>query len=131
MNPAGAESSSGIISTTYLKDPSDSRWHVTKEYSDYADWVRKYVPGTDPTDATNVLSYSIGQTFVQVLKQAGNAPTSEKIMHQAANLDLTLPMLFPRLVIRTTGNDFAPIKRLQIIRFDGKSWEPFGAIVGR
>jgi branched-chain amino acid transport system substrate-binding protein len=131
LNPAGAENTAGIISATYLKDPSDSRWHVTKEYSNYAEWVKKYVPGADPVDATNVLSYSIGQTLVQVLKQAGNTPTRENIMHQAANLDLTLPMLFPRLAIRTSVNDFAPIKRLQIIRFDGKSWEPFGAVVGR
>lgn len=131
LTPAGTENTIGTISATYLKDPSDSRWHVTHEYVDYAGWVKKYLPGADPADVTNVLGYSIGQTLVQVLKQAGNTATRENIIHQAANLDLTLPMLFPRLGIRTAANDFAPIKRLQIIRFDGKSWEPFGAVVGR
>ena len=51
-------------------------------------------------------------------------------MGQAANLkDLEFGMLLPGIEINTSPSDFAPIKQMQMIRFNGESWERFGHIM--
>jgi branched-chain amino acid transport system substrate-binding protein len=51
-------------------------------------------------------------------------------MKQAASLhDLALPMLLPGITISTGGDDYAPIKQMQLQRFDGHSWKLFGQVI--
>ncbi len=48
-------------------------------------------------------------------------------MKQAASLhDLQLPMLLPGISISTGPNDYAPIKQMQLQKFDGTGWTLFG-----
>ena len=79
----------------------------------------------------NVYGYTVAQLMVQVLKQAGDDLTRANIMKQAANLDLTLPMLLPGVNVKTGPDDFYPIEREQMMRFDGKTWALFGKVYGR
>jgi branched-chain amino acid transport system substrate-binding protein len=68
--------------------------------------------------------------LVQVLKQCGDNLTRENIMKEAANLhDFTVPMLLPGIKINTSPTDFAPIKQIQMARFDGERWKLFGAVL--
>ena len=58
--------------------------------------------------------------MVAVLKQCGNDLTRESLMKQAASIhDLKLPMLLPGITVSTSADDFAPIKQLQLEKFDG------------
>jgi branched-chain amino acid transport system substrate-binding protein len=51
-------------------------------------------------------------------------------MRQAANLhDLTVPMLLPGITINTGATDFAPVKQVQMARFDGERWHLFGPLI--
>jgi len=65
---------------------------------------------------------------VQVLKQCGDNLTRENVMKQAANLTMELPMLLPGVNVKTGPNDFYPIEREQLARFDGKTWVLFGKV---
>jgi branched-chain amino acid transport system substrate-binding protein len=50
-------------------------------------------------------------------------------MKQAANLtNFTVPMLLPGITINTGPSDFAPIKQMQMARFNGERWVLFGPI---
>ena len=81
----------------------------------------KYLPNDDRSDLGHVLGSSIAATTVQVLKQCGDDLTRENVMRQAANLrHLELPMLLPGITINTSPTDFAPIKQVQMERFDGE-----------
>jgi len=52
------------------------------------------------------------------------------VMKQAANLhELSLPMLLPGITINTSPTDFAPIKQVQMARFDGERWQLFGSVI--
>ena len=93
--------------------------------------MKKYHPTGALTDNFNVYGYTVAQTLIQVLKQAGDTLTHDNIMRQAASLDMTLPMLLPGVNIKTSADDFYPIEREQLIKFNGKSWERFGKIYGR
>ncbi len=130
LKPAGLEKATGIISSYYLKDGTDPRWQNTKELQDWLAWMKKYLPNGDPGDSFNVYGYTVAQTLVHVLKQSGDDLTRENVMKQAASLkSLELPMLLPGIKISTGPDDFAPIKQMQLQKFDGKTWELFGSAI--
>jgi len=131
MQTAGAESGIGVLTAFYIKDPTDPQWTDSKEFKDWLAWMQKYFPGGDVRDNLNVFGYTVAQTLEQVLKQAGDNLTRENIMKQAANLDLTLPMLLPGVNVKTGPDDFYPIERNQLARWDGKTWVRFGNVMGR
>jgi len=131
LTPAGLENSIGIFTAGYIKDPTDPQFQKGKEYDDWVAWMKKYNASADMKDNFNVYGYTVAQTLVQVLKQAGDNLTRENIMKQAASLDMTLPMLLPGVNVKTGPDDFYPIEREQLMKFNGKTWELFGKVYGR
>jgi len=129
--PAGLDNSVGIFTASYLKDPTDPQWQKGKEWDDWLAWMKKYMPSGDLKDVNIVYGYTAAQGMVQVLKQAGDNLTRDNIMKQAANLNMTLPMLLPGVNVKTAADDFYPIERSQLARFDGKTWALFGKVYGR
>ena len=93
--------------------------------------MKKYMPTADIKDVNHTFGYTVSQGLVQVLKQAGDNLTRENIMKQAASLDITLPMLLPGVNVKTGPDDFYPIEREQLAKFDGKTWQLFGKVYGR
>jgi branched-chain amino acid transport system substrate-binding protein len=130
MKPAGAEKSTGVMSATYTKDPSDPRWQETPDYREWLAWMNKYNSSVNVADALAVYGYSTAQTLVAVLKASGDNLTRDHVMHVAASLhDLSLPMLLPGITISTAADDYAPIKQMQLQKFDGNSWKVFGDVI--
>jgi branched-chain amino acid transport system substrate-binding protein len=93
-------------------------------------WMKKYNPSANVSDAFNVYGYTTAQTMVAVLRASGDNLTRENVMKQAASLhNLQLPMLLPGITISTAADDYAPIKQMQLQKFDGNSWKLFGEVV--
>ncbi len=131
MTPAGLENGVGLLTSAYIKDPTDPQWANDKGYKDWVEWMKKYYPSGNLADGFNVYGYNVAQGLVQVLKQCGDNLTRENVMKQAASLDMTLPMLLPGVNVKTGPDDFYPIEREQMSRFDGKTWILFGKVYGR
>jgi branched-chain amino acid transport system substrate-binding protein len=130
MKPAGLEKGVGIISVAYLKDPTDPQWQNTPEYNEWLAWMKKYNAAGNVTDSNNVYGYSAAQTMIAVLKAAGDNLTRENMMKQAASIHaLKLPMLIPGITVSTSATDFAPIKQMQLTKFDGTTWKLFGEVL--
>ena len=130
MVPAGPENSIGMISTNYLKDPTDPRWTNDPGMNQWRAFMAKYMPGADLTDLSYVFAYGVSLTMLQVLKQCGDDFSRENIMKQAANLkDFDDPVLLPGIKVNTSPTNFHPIKAMQLMKWDGKTWVPFGDII--
>jgi branched-chain amino acid transport system substrate-binding protein len=130
MQPAGLEKSVGIISAGYVKDPTDPQWQGTPEYNEWLTWMKKYNSSANVSDNFAVYGYSVAQTLVTMLKASGDNLTRENVMQQAASIhDLKLPMLLPGITVSTSANDFAPIKQMQLEKFDGTTWKLFGEVI--
>ncbi|MGA2815546.1 MAG: ABC transporter substrate-binding protein [Xanthobacteraceae bacterium] len=130
MKPAGPEKGIGIISAGYLREPTDPQWQNTPEYKDWLAWMQKYNSSANVADLNNVYGYSAAQTVLAVLKACGDNLTRENIMKQAASIhDLKLPMLLPGIVVSTSATDFAPIKQMRLMKFDGATWQLFGEVI--
>ena len=131
LTPAGLEASTGIFTAGYIKDPTDPQFQKGKEWDDWVGYMKKFHPTGAMNDNFNVYGYTVAQLMVQVLKQAGDDLTRANVMKQAANLDLVLPMLLPGVNVKTGTDDFYPIEREQMQKFNGKGWELFGKVYGR
>ena len=131
LTPAGLEASTGIFTAGYIKDPTDPQFQKGKEWDDWVGYMKKFHPTGAMNDNFNVYGYTVAQLMVQVLKQAGDDLTRANVMKQAANLDLVLPMLLPGVNVKTGSDDFYPIEREQMQKFNGKGWELFGKVYGR
>jgi branched-chain amino acid transport system substrate-binding protein len=130
LKPAGLENAKDLVTDFYIKDPTDPQWQDDQGYKDWLAFMDKYYPEGDKTDAGNVYGPSVSQTVVQVLKQCGDELTRDNVMSQAANLhDFTVPMLLPGIKINTSPTDFAPVKQIQMARFDGERWRLFGPLI--
>jgi branched-chain amino acid transport system substrate-binding protein len=132
LEPAGLEKSKGLITGLYLKDPTDPQWDSEPSMKAWREWMQKYFPDGNVSDSLNVYGYAVARTLVQVLKQCGDDLTRENVMRQAANLkNLEVPGLLPGVRINTSASDFYPIEQVQLGRFDGKRWVPFGEVLGK
>lgn len=130
VSKAGFEKGQGMISAAYLMDPNDPEWNDHPDKKNWSAFMDEYFPDGDKTDAFTAFGWSVCNTMVQVLKQAGDDLSRENIMAQAANLkDYNAPMLLPGITINTGPNDFYPIEQWQLMKFEGKQWNRFGEIL--
>jgi branched-chain amino acid transport system substrate-binding protein len=96
----------------------------------WAEFIDKYMPGANKTDANLVYGYGAAQTLAKTLQMCGDDLTRANVMKQAASLkDFTPDTLLPGVKINTSATDFAPISQLQMQRFKGEKWELFGDII--
>jgi len=130
LKPAGLEASTGLISTTYMKDITDPQWKNDKDFQDWVAWMKKYYPEGALDDQANAFAYSVATLMTHVLKQCGDDLSRENIMRQSAHLkDIELPLLLPKITVNTSPTDFVPIEQEQLAKFDGERWVNFGEIV--
>ena len=130
IKPAGPENAIGMISARYTKDPNDPTWKNDAGMNEWRDFMAKRMPGADTADSNYVLAYSVSKVMLQVLKQCEENFTRENIMKQAANLhDLELPTLMPGIKVNTSPTNYRPIRQMQLAKFDGTHWVPFGDVI--
>jgi len=130
LKPAGFENAKDLVSDFYLKDPSDPKWADDAGFKTWVAFMDKYMPDADKSDAGYVAGSSLAAMTAQVLKQCGDELTRENVMKQAGNLhDVSVPMLLPGVTANTTPTDFAPVKQVQMAKFDGQRWTLFGDLL--
>src|SRR5438132_5667491 len=130
IKPAGFENAQDIISSNYLKDPTDPQWKTDKGMIAWNEFLDKYYPEANRADASVMYAYTVAQGLVYVLKACGDDLTRENIMKQAASIkELELGGLLPGIKVNTSATDFAPISQLQLMKFKGETWELFGDIL--
>jgi branched-chain amino acid transport system substrate-binding protein len=130
IRPAGIEHSKGVLTALYGKDPTDPQWDNDPGRKEWAAFMDKYYPEGDKTSSFTVYGYSVARTMVQVLEQCGDDLTRANVMKQAASLkDFESGMALPGIKINTSATDFYPIEQMQMGRFDGESFKPFGAVL--
>ena len=127
LKPAGLDNSKGVLSSNYIKDPTDPAWNDDPAIKEWSAFMDKYLPDGDKSSSFGTYGYAVAQTLVQILKQCGDELTRENVMKQAANLkDLDIGLLLPGIKINTSPTDYYPIEQMQMSRFTGEHGELFG-----
>jgi len=129
--PAGVEKSIGIISASSNKDPGDPTWASDKGMQDYLAFMKGYIPDKDPSDLLISGGYNLAQLMLYVLERCGDNLTRDNVMYQAAHIhDAEFPLLLPGVKVNTSPTNYRAFNQLQLEKFDGKRWVPFGEIIG-
>ncbi|MDA9439739.1 branched-chain amino acid ABC transporter substrate-binding protein [Bradyrhizobium sp. CCBAU 51745] len=130
LKPAGLEYAKDIISTAYLKDPTDPTWDKDPAVIAWRGFMDKYYPDGDKTNANNLYGYVQAEAMAQVLRQCGDNLTRDNVMKQAASLkNFHTDLMLPGIMVNTSPDDYFPIEQMQLMRFNGQAWELFGDVI--
>ena len=129
--PAGVEKAIGITSASPNKDPSDPMWASDKGMQDYLAFMKSYIPDREPSDLLFSGGYGGAQVMLYILDRCGDNLTRDNVMYQATHMhNVEFPMLLPGIKVNTSPTNYRLFDQLQLEKFDGKRWAPFGEIIG-
>lgn len=130
LSGGGLENSVGILSSSYVKQPTDPQWQDDPEFKAWTAFMDKYYPQGSKVDWLNAYAYGMAYAMHQALEQAGPALTRDSLKKAIERIhDMRVPMLLPGINISVTDKDHGPIKALQMLRFNGKTWDIVGDLV--
>jgi branched-chain amino acid transport system substrate-binding protein len=126
LEPAGLEKSVGVITNARSKGWLRPGSRADPSVREFVSWMGKYNPDAPLRDQNYVAGYERAQALIEVLEKCGDDLTRANVMKQATHLDLELGMLLPGIVIKTSPDDYQPIKQLFLMRFNGTDWDSIG-----
>jgi len=130
MEPAGPEKGVGIITSAYLKDPTDPAWDNDAGMNEWREFMRRSIPNGDMKDGSYPFAYGVVQTLMHVLRACNGNFTRDNIMRQVADIrNLEVPTLLPGILVNTSRTNFHPIRQMQLQRWSGRTWERFGGVI--
>jgi branched-chain amino acid transport system substrate-binding protein len=128
--PAGVERAQGLITSVYIKDPSDPAWAEDPGMKEYMAFMAKYFSDGNPKEALNAYGYMITSVLRKLLEQCNGNFSRENIMREANNLrDLEVPTLLPGVRVNTSPTNHHPVRQMQLERWEGQGWRRFGNII--
>ena len=130
LKPAGLENSIGVMVGTINKDPTDAKWNDDDGVRNYKAFFAKYLAGADFENTSYLTGYMQGMILEQILKQCGDDLSRKNIVKQAKALSrVVLPTAFPGIEVNTSASSNMIWSQLQLQRWSGSAWEPFGGIL--
>jgi branched-chain amino acid transport system substrate-binding protein len=128
--PAGVERAQGLITSTYIKDPSDQAWVEDAGMKDYMTFMAKYFSEGNPKEALNTYAYTVTSVLRKLLEQCNGNFSRESIMAQANNLsNIEVATLLPGVRVNTSPTNHHPLRQMQLQRWEGQGWHRFGNII--
>ena len=119
----------GSISIAFVKDPTSQQWAKDKTVRLYKTILRRFLPSAKPDDVFNYYGMAVAYTMVDTLRKAGRNPTRDSVLRAATHLSETNPFLLPGVRIRTSPNDYYPMDKVKLARYQGAHWHFFGKLV--
>jgi branched-chain amino acid transport system substrate-binding protein len=130
LEPAGLGNATGLISAYYAKAHDDPSWKNDPAIKAYYAWAANHYD-SNADDGIAAYGYQVAQALEYVLRRCGDDLTRENVMRVATSMrDVEFPMLLPGVRVNTSPTDYHPIEQFQMMRFNGKTWELIGGIVG-
>ena len=128
--PAGIDNSIGLVTAVVAKTPGDPQWKDSADVKDFYVFMKEWNDGGDPDDGSAVTGYISAWLTVEVLKRCGNDLTRDNLMKVVTSItDQPVPLLLPGITVSISPDDYSPFGKLQVTRFDGKTWQPVGPVI--
>lgn len=130
INPAGPERAQGLVTSVYIKDPSDPSWKDDAGMKEYMAFMEKYFPGGNPKEFYHAYGYTVTSVLMNILEQCKGNFARENIMKEANNLkNVGVPTLLPGITVNTSPTNHQPLRQMQLQRWEGQGWTRFGEII--
>lgn len=130
LKPVGKDAANGIMSVRSIKNVADPKNANDAAVKDYVAFMKKYLPGVDPTDEIAIAGAVQAQLMVYVLKKAGDDLSRENLVKIASNLkDVEIPLLMPGVKLNSSPKDYNLIKDFRLVQYDGEKMNEVGDII--
>src|SRR5258708_3024719 len=90
MMPAGPDNARGVITATYMKDPTDPQWKDDPGMNEYRDFVARYFPDPAKDAGTAGVGYGAAMALTRILKQCGDVLARDNVMKQRTSLNIEM-----------------------------------------
>ena len=128
--PAGVDNSIGLVTAVVAKTPGDPQWKDSQDVKDYLAFMKEWNGGGDPDDQSAVTGYISAWLTTEVLKRCGDDLTRDNLMKVVTSIrEQSAPLLLPGVTISISPDDYSPYGKLQVTRFDGKTWQLIGPVI--
>ncbi len=118
----------GVISSQFLKDPTNPALAKDPGVKLYKQVLRRYLPDAKVREVANLYGMAAAFTMVDALRQAGKQPTRASLLRAATHLNERNPFLVKGVTVRTGPNDYYPVERTRMLRFHSGRWRQFGSL---
>lgn len=127
----GAAYVDGMLSATFLKDPTSPRWNDDAAMKQFRDIMAKYGGGVNPNDFQVMYGVALAESFVQALYKAGKNPTRASLMNAVTSLNSPNKFLLPGIRLKTSKTDHFVITQVQLQELNGQNlvFSPIGKII--
>jgi branched-chain amino acid transport system substrate-binding protein len=130
INPAGPERAQGVITSAYIKDPSDPAWADDAGMKEYLSFMAKYFSEGNPKEVYNTYAFTVASVLRKVLEQCNGNFARDNIMRQANSLNnVEVATLLPGIRVNTSPTNHHPLRQIQLQRWEGQGWTRFGGII--
>ncbi len=130
LKPAGLDASKGLVTTAFLKQPTDPTWANDPDVKAFGEFMAKYGGGDPITNYFSLSGYVNAEAVALVLRNCGDNLTRENVIRQATSLKgARIPMLLPGITLNTSADDYNAFKALRIQKFDGANWTLVGEAI--
>ncbi|NUR75054.1 MAG: ABC transporter substrate-binding protein [Thermoleophilia bacterium] len=119
----------GSLSIAFVKDPTDKVFAKDPVVALYHSILKKYAPAAKAEDVYNFYGMGVAYTMVDALRHAGKSPTRASLLKAAQHLDEVNPFMRKGIKIATSTNDYYPISKAQLVRYDRVHWVAVGPLV--
>ena len=114
------------------QDPSDPTVGKRQRHAGLFSVHEDLFSRQDPTISSLSGGYSLAQSMLYILERCGDNLTRDNVMYQATHMQgVDFPMLLPGIKVSTSPTNYRGYNQLQLEKFDGKRWAPFGEFIWR
>ncbi len=130
LKPAGLEASKDLITSQWIKSAGDPAWEHDPPMQEFYAFIRKWVPGVQPEEASAVYAYSTAQMIHEVLKRCGDDLTRQNLIKQATDIkDFQLPLFIPGVRVNISPTSRIGWRQGRMAKFDGVNWVFFDDVI--
>ena len=130
LEPAGLENSTGLMTALFAKVAADPRWADAPDVQEFLAFMKEWMPGEDPGEGSITTGYYSAWLTTKILTECGDNLTRENLMKVVTSQSkVAHPLLQPGVTLTIKPDDYSGYKSLQMVRFNGKTWEPIGSIM--
>ena len=127
---AGSTTVDGAISSAFLKDPTDPALARDPGVRLYKQILARHLPSARVKEVAHLYGMAVAHTFVDALRRAGRQPTRRSLLRAATSLNVRAnPFFYPGIAVRTAPNDYYPVQRTRLVRFQKGRWRQVGRLV--
>jgi branched-chain amino acid transport system substrate-binding protein len=129
VRTVGADFVDGMVSSAYLKNPTNPAYAKDPWVRTYYRVMHKYAPAVDARNTFYYYGFAKGYDTVRLLYLAGKNPTRASLIAATRKMNWVNPYAIKGVRDKTSATDAFPLSQFKLIRYHNGTWAEFGPLI--